>query len=146
MLRGRQSRYERPVKNHKRKIAYDPALGRHVLQNGPRYVGNPLHKRNPGDFGLIPPACASARKNLCDDVGIFNRRIAQQLLEEGLRRGFLSVNMCEGWPCNIWAVSAGDIPLEARPDQTSGTCHGFPLSKNDPLYKEILTRWGSDHE
>lgn len=109
-------------------------------------MGNPLHKRNPGDFGLIPPACASARKNLCDDVGIFNRRIAQQLLEEGLRRGFLSVNMCEGWPCNIWAVSAGDIPLEARLDQTSGTCHGFPLSKNDPLYKEILTRWDSDHE
>ncbi len=54
--------------------------------------------------------------------------------------------MCGGWPCNIWAVSAGDIPLEARPDQTSGTCHGFPLSKNDPLYKEILTRWDSDHE
>lgn len=140
------SKYVRSAKAHKRKIAYDRELGEQILQKHPKYIGNPLHKKNPGDFGLTPPSCPSPKKNLCDLVGIFNRRRAQNLLEEGLKRGFLSENSDGGWPRNIWALSAGAIPLEARLDQAAGTYHGFPMSKNDPLYAEILKMWESGNE
>ncbi len=82
-----------PVKRHNRKIAYDVALGVKILSNNPKYVGNPLHKRNHGNFNLTPPSCAITRKNLCDDVAIFNRNIAQQLLEDGLRHVFQCFNV-----------------------------------------------------
>ena len=39
-----------PVKRHNRKIAYDVALGVKILSNNQKYVGNPLHKRNPGNL------------------------------------------------------------------------------------------------
>ncbi len=130
-----------PVKRHNRKIAYDVALGVKILSNNPKYVGNPFHKRNPGNFNLTPPSCATTRKNLCDDVAIFNRNIAQQLLEDGLRHGFFSVLMCNGWPRNVWALFDNKIPLEARLDQYAGTYHGFPMDRRDPLYMEIIKNW-----
>lgn len=140
------SKYERPVKAHKRRVAYDKELGERILRKRPKYVGNPLHKKNPGDFGLIPPSCPSSKKNLCDLVDIFNRNIAQNLLEKGLRRGFLSKSLDGEWPRNIWALSEKKIPLEARLDQATGTYHGFPMSRNDPLYAEILENWESCNE
>lgn len=130
----------------KRRAAHDRELGEQIIQKHPRYVGSPLHKKNPGDFGLVPPSCPSSRKNLCDLVDVFNRRIARNLLEEGLRRGFLSTSLDGEWPRNIWALSEKRIPLEARLDQAAGTCHGFPMSKNDPLYAEILAKWDSCNE
>jgi hypothetical protein len=48
-----------------------------------RSGGNPEHKRNPGDFGLTPPADARMGKTLCDSVGIFSRNAALDLLREG---------------------------------------------------------------
>ena len=140
------SKYTRAVKGHKRKISHDKELGAQILQKKPRYVGNPRHKRNPGNFGLRPPSAAVAGKNLCDDVAVFTREIAQKLLETGLRRGFFSTTVCNGWPRNVWALSAQKIPLEARLDQDSGTYHGFPLSENDPLYAEILKQWENSDE
>ena len=130
-----------PARTHSRKIMYDPIVGEQILGKNPKYVGSPLHKRNPGDFNLTPPSCAVTKKNLCDDVAIFNRSIAQNLLEEGIRRGFFSVAMCNGWPRNVWVLFENKIPLEARLDQQSGTYHGFPMSRTDPLYMEILKNW-----
>lgn len=51
------------------------------------YGGNPEHKRNPGDFGLTPPSQPRPDKSLCDDVGIFSKATAVQLLKDGIRRG-----------------------------------------------------------
>ena len=60
------------------------------------YGGNPEHKRNPGDFGLTPPSQPRPDKSLCDDVGIFSKATAAQLLKDGIRRGVVwSVNRSE---------------------------------------------------
>jgi hypothetical protein len=74
-----------------------------------RYSGNPEHKRNPGDFGLTPPAAARMGKTLCDKVGIFSRNTALDLLREGLRRGLVSRQQREGWPQNVWAITPAGI-------------------------------------
>ncbi|MEZ5583130.1 MAG: hypothetical protein R3F37_10525 [Candidatus Competibacteraceae bacterium] len=60
--------------NLKRRIAKAPArkdLDR--IANAVRYGGNPEHKRNPGDFGLTPPASPRPDKTLCDGAHIFKR-------------------------------------------------------------------------
>jgi hypothetical protein len=54
-------------------------LGQRLL-----YGGNPEHKRNPGDFGLTPPSGARIGKMLCDEVGVFRRQEALELLRSGV--------------------------------------------------------------
>lgn len=57
--------------NPKRKIIESIDEGRmDVLASRVAYGGNPEHKRNPGDFGLTPPATPRAHMTLCDEVGI----------------------------------------------------------------------------
>jgi len=51
------------------------------------YGGNPEHKRNPGDFGLSPPAAPRPDKTLCDRAGVFDKREAEELLRQGIRQG-----------------------------------------------------------
>lgn len=55
-----------------------------------RYGGNPEHKKNPGDFGLTPPADPRQGKSLCDTAGIFRRNEAEKLIKTGLRNGLVS--------------------------------------------------------
>ena len=69
--------------NPKRRIASAPVqadldrLAGEVL-----YGGNPEHKRNPGDFGLTPPASPRRTKTLCDGAGVFSRALALELLRK----------------------------------------------------------------
>lgn len=70
------------------------------------YGGNPEHKRNPGDFGLAPPASPRPDKSLCDEINVFTRREAVDLLREGVRRSLISKQQVRGLPQNIWAVTA----------------------------------------
>jgi len=58
-----------------------------------RYGGNPEHKRNPGDFGLVPPAAPRAGKSLCDDAGVVTRREALGLLRAGRRRALSPIGL-----------------------------------------------------
>ncbi len=110
------------------------------------YGGNPAHKKNPGDFGLTPPSSPRPAKSLCDAAGIFERCEARRLLQEGLRRGLVSKQQDGGWPKVVWAVSDGDIPLEARLDNSEkGSYHGYPLPPSDPLAIEIVKRWKEMH-
>jgi hypothetical protein len=46
------------------------------------YGGNPEHKRNPGDFGLTPPAQGRKDKTLCDTVEVFERQNALEHLRQ----------------------------------------------------------------
>ena len=140
------SKFARTVPCHKRKIANNPERGQTILERLPRYVGDPQHKKNPGDFGLTPPAAPRAQKTLCDSVGIFSQDVAQNLLCDGLRKGLFSAQCRDGWPRNIWAVSENRVALEARLDTAHGTYHGFPMISSDPLYGEILSFWGNDAE
>lgn len=105
------------------------------------YGGNPQHKRNPGDFGLTPPAAPRQGKTLCDDVAIFKKAEALRLLRCGVRRGLVSEQMNGEWPQNIWAVSAEGIPLEAMYDGNGGCYHGYPMPAGDPLAGEVRLRW-----
>jgi hypothetical protein len=106
------------------------------------YSGNPLHKRNPGDYNLTPP-CAGGRpgKTLCDRAKIFTRREALTLLRDGCRKGLIDSNFEDGWPKRIWSVHEG-IVLEAQLDKSPpGSYRGYPLQSDDHFQAFILSRW-----
>ncbi len=106
------------------------------------YVGSPFHKRKPGDFGLTPPSQPRPNKTLCDGVRIFQRQLAQELLEKGVRFGLVSVQRRGDFPQNIWAVTSSGIALEAQLDNVErGTYHGYPMVHGDPLAREVVKWW-----
>jgi hypothetical protein len=112
-----------------------------------RYGGNPEHKRNPGNFGLTPPASPRRHKTLCDEAGIFDRDQALRLLREGIRRGLMSEPRSADYPQNVWAVSMEEVPLEAQLENAAnGTYHGYQMPEEDPFRDIVIARWGAAHE
>lgn len=106
------------------------------------YKGNPVHKRNPGDYGLTPTAQPRANKTLCDVSQIFEVRRALALLREGVKQGLVSVQTRNGFPQNIWAVSQNGYALEAQLENWEiGAYHGYPMETEDPLALEVKKRW-----
>lgn len=136
-MKPRRNRY-----NTKRKLdstqADDKSLASRVS-----YGGNPEHKRNPGDFGLTPPAAhCRADKSRCDGTGILTRAAALNLLRAGIRQGLVSEQKRNGWPQTIWAVTDAGEPVEAmleNPEQ--GIYHGYPMPEDDPFRNQILLHW-----
>ena len=134
--------------NPKRRILDDPdaELLKNLADNI-QYGGNPEHKRNPGDFGLTPPASPRPHKSLCDDVGVFNKAEALSLLKSGVDKGLISVQKGQGgfFPQNIWTVkklAKGVVALESQLENPlSGIYHGYPMPNNDPMSKVVLDRW-----
>lgn len=108
-----------------------------------RYGGKPVHKRNPGDFGLSPPALPRDDKSLCDNVQVFKRAEARELLKEGILRGMISEWDGEnGYPKNIWSMTADGVPLEAQLENPgNGTYHGYPLEGNDTFREVVMAQW-----
>jgi len=129
--------------NPKRKLQEDPgAEDCESLAKEVRYSGNPEHKRNPGNFGLTPPADPRPHKTLCDDSGISDKEVAEALLSRGAEKGIVSRQRKGKWPQNIWAVTDEGCPVEAQlENQTQGTYHGYPMPESDPMRDEILKRW-----
>jgi len=129
--------------NSKRRISQGvarAALAR--LASDIRYGGNPEHKRNPGDFGLTPPASPRPDKSLCDTVSVFLRDEALQLLRSGVERGLVSERFVGRFPQNIWAVTADGIPLEGELENCEmGQYHGYPLPEADPFREVVLAAW-----
>ena len=112
------------------------------LYESVNYTGNPQHKRNPGDFGLSPPAQPRPDKSLCDDVGIFDHATAERLLKSGADKGLISRQKSNGYPRIIWSVTDDGKPVEARLENADrGTYHGYPMPQNDPFRHEVLKRW-----
>ena len=108
------------------------------------YGGNPEHKRNPGDFGLIPPSQPRLGKTLCDEEAIFTREGALELLREGARRGLVSEQKAAGevFPQMIWAVTDGGLAMEARIENPgAGVYHGYPMPVHDPLRPDVVRLW-----
>lgn len=134
--------FQKKSYNLKRKLASQPDLNScQVLATCVKYVGSPLHKKNPGDFGLVPPSKPHPNKTLCDSVNLFNKKTAQNLLKQGVLKGMVSAQKRNGWPQNIWWITDNQEPVEAQLDnQEKGTYHGYPLGKADPLYSIILSR------
>ena len=109
------------------------------------YTGNPVHKRNPGDFGITPPADPRDDKTLCDSVGVFSRAVALRLLRRGIERGLISEQMRGIFPQNVWVVDENGYPLEAQlENRIQGTYHGYPLALNDPFRDQVLAFWRRD--
>ncbi|PPC89434.1 MAG: hypothetical protein CTY34_11430 [Methylobacter sp.] len=107
-----------------------------------KYGGNPEHKMNPGDFGLIPPSGPRPGKSLCDSVKVFSKKTALKYLQAGLRKGLVSERCNGDWPKNIWAVTDNGIALEAQLENPeTGTYHGYPMPESDPLATEIAKLW-----
>ncbi len=141
-------RYKFNVKRKFRKITPEELKRLLDLSDRITYGGNPEHKMNPGDFGLIPPSSPRQGKSLCDVAAIFKKQEALELLKTGMRCGLVSDHEENGWPKNIWAVVERDnlIPLEAQLENSATGCyHGYPLLKNDPFYEEVLERWRKCH-
>jgi len=137
--------------NPKRRL-HEPRLSkadREALRSRASYTGNPAHKRNPGDFGLTPPAIASKRedKTWCDGAGIFEKAAAQSLLESGIQRGMVSSRSGSGgtFPQNIWAVNDERVAFEAQLENPAqGTYHGYPMPDTDPLKEQVLAWWEAE--
>jgi hypothetical protein len=127
--------------NRKRRImdTPPPREARENLAKRVTYVGHPHPKREPGDFKLTPPAQPRADKTLCDGAGIRNHAEAKRWLLEGIRRGLISDYAEDGFPRNVWAVTAQGIVLEARGDK-KGNYHGYPMFEPDPFREVVLQR------
>lgn len=134
--------------NPKKRIRHLPSTNQETehlakLAKAARYVGNPDHKRNPGDFSLGLPSRPRLGKSLCDTAGIFSRSKAQAILAKGIQLGCVSVQEENGWPRVVWAVFDNSV-LEARLDNAQqGTYHGYPLDSEDPFASAVLERWNS---
>jgi hypothetical protein len=116
---------------------------REALVSEATYEGSPHHKRNPGDFGLNPPAAPRPDKTLCDEAGVFERRTAERLLQKGIENGVVSEATAAGdLPKQIWVVDERGRVFEAM-HGSSGCYHGYPIRDNDPLFEEVKKRWGS---
>ncbi len=106
------------------------------------YKGSPLHKRNPGDFDLSPPAQPRLNKTLCDTIGLTSRAEAQRLLVAGIAKGLVSKQVRGDFPQNIWSVTEDKTPLEAQlENKDQGTYHGYPMPSTDIFRTQVLKRW-----
>lgn len=118
-----------------------------ILAKKVHYVGNPEHKRNPGDFALTPPSAPRSDKTLCDLAGIRSRSDALSVLRSGVLHGLISEKKRGAFPQNIWSVNIDGIAFEAQLDnQEAGTYHGYPMPETDPFRGIILQNWKADDE
>lgn len=129
--------------NPKKRIAPVGTFADHDLANMIKtveYTGKSDHKRNPGDFGLTPPANHRQDKTLCEVANVVRRKDALALLKKGLKLGTIGVPDKNGWPKRIWAVAQNDTVLEAQMDAV-GSNHDYPLKPRDPVGKVVAKIW-----
>lgn len=107
------------------------------------YQGSPHHKRNPGDFGLIPPSAPRPDKTLCDEATIFNLEIATVLFQRAIDRGLVSESSgAPGFPKQLWVVDDNGRVFEAmHGGVAAGIYHGYPIRREDPLFDRIREAW-----
>ena len=131
--------------NPKRKIAAQDTMTedeRAELAQRIRYGGNPEHKRNPGDYDLMPPSNPRPGKTLCDASERILKVDAERLLAKGIKKGMVSRQQRNGWPQNVWVVSCIGTVFEAQlENQDQGVYHGYPLPRDDDFRKKVLEEW-----
>lgn len=131
--------------NPKRKIASPDAASpneRETLSRTATYAGNPDHKRSPADYGLTPGARPRPGKTLCDGDRIILKAEATDLLKAGLLRGTFSCRRSQGWPQNVWSVSASGEVFEAQLENAaSGAYHGYPMPEDDDFRAFVKEEW-----
>jgi hypothetical protein len=119
------------------------ATEREFLRKNAAYEGSPHHKRNPGDFGLVPPAAPRKDRTLCDEAGITSRADANALLDRAIDRGLVSnATTPEGFPKQMWVVDEHGQVFEAMyGGSRPGRYHGYPVRRTDPLFQQVAEAW-----
>jgi len=107
------------------------------------YEGSPYHKRNPGDFGLTPPALPRKDKTLCDEAQVHEARVARDLLQRAIERGLVSEAFNNlGFPKQLWVVDDDGRVFELMyGGSKTGAYHGYPVRRSDPFFDEVLDAW-----
>lgn len=108
-----------------------------------KYEGSPLHKREPGDFGLTPPASPRHDKTLCDEASITCKADAEHLFRLGVQKELVSeAQTPQGLPKEFWAVDDSGNVYEAINGGTDPDCyHGYPIRQSDPLHTQVRREW-----
>jgi hypothetical protein len=111
------------------------------------YEGSPFHKRNPGDFGLTPPAAPRPDKTLCDEAAVFEKAAAKLLLAKAIAGGVVSDGVgSPGFPKELWVVDDYGRVFEAIYGGSKvGAYHGYPVRENEPFFHELVQQWNERH-
>jgi hypothetical protein len=110
------------------------------------YEGSPLHKREPGDFGLTPPASPRPTKALCDEAAIKTRAAATELFMQAIQGGLVSDPAVGLFPKFLWVVDEQGRVFEAiYGGSQPGRYHGYPIRRNDPFFDDVITAWERRH-
>ncbi len=111
------------------------------------YEGSAYHKKNPGDFGLTPPAAPRPDKTLCDEAGVASRAVATDLLARAIEGGLVSDPIgAPGFPKELWVVDEHGRVFEAiYGGSVIGRYHGYPIRRSDPLFDQIRAAWVQQH-
>ncbi len=112
------------------------------LKEHATYEGSPHHKRNPGDFGLMPPAAPRADKTLCDEAGICRLEEASELFDRAIAAGLVSEQFVGQFPKYMWVIDGEGRAFEAiYGGSRTGRYHGYPIRRSNPFFDEIVDAW-----
>lgn len=111
------------------------------------YEGSPYHKRNPGDFGLTPPAMPRPDATLCDEAGVVDSATARHLFTATIEHGLVSDSGTEDFPKELWVVDNDGQVFEAMyGGSRTGAYHGYPIRRSDPWFDVITQAWREGEE
>lgn len=136
----------RQADNPKRRIAPPgsiPVKTLVALADRLRYVGSPLHKLHPNDYGLLPPLDPRPSKSPCDDIRPVPIAEARDLFRLGIAKGLISPLAESGVPKYVWAVDACGEVYEAKTKPERETdYHGYRLGTDDGFQRRaVLAEW-----
>lgn len=106
-----------------------------------------MHKKEPNNFGLIPPASPRKDKTLCDEAGIFEKQVAFDLFQRAIEIGLVSAkDKRDGFPAQIWVVDDNGRVFELiYGGSREGRYHGYPIRRSNPLFDKISAAWAMLH-
>jgi hypothetical protein len=143
---GKKATASRRVMKRSIRAAPLSAAERAYLDAYATYEGSPFHKRNPGDFGLTPPAAPRADKTLCDEAAVFKKDVARALLSKAIEGGIVSDGEgSPGFPKELWVFDDGHVFEAIYGGSKIGAYHGYPVRTNEPFFDELVEEWNRRH-
>ena len=117
---------------------------RAFLRARARYEGSPFHKKEPHNFDLTPPTSPRKDKTLCDEAGIFDKKVASDLFARAIDVGLVSAkDKLSGFPAQMWVVGDGRVFEIMYGGSQEGYYHGYPIRRSNLLFDKILTAWAA---
>lgn len=139
---GAKARQVRDGKRPRFRESRLDATEKAFLHANARYEGSPDHKRNPGDFGLTPPASPRKDKTLCDEVAVFLVAQARELFARAIDGGLVSEGTGQNdFPRRMWLVHVNRVYELKLGGSLTGSYHGYPVRRSNPYYDLIVKAW-----